>query len=95
MADTTIPSLSIPLDGPQINITIPQTQATVADQGYTYNQAGFTYNQPGWQYGGVTNATQDLSAVPELTFSDIYTAPPPGNTYHSVGPGWFMFVTIP
>jgi hypothetical protein len=29
-------------------------------------------------------------------YNDIYTlAPPKPNTNHSVGPGWFLFVTIP
>src|SRR5437016_2075604 len=73
MPDYSIPSVTIPSDGAQINITIPQTQAFLTDQGYTYNQPGQTYNQAGVMYGGVTNETQDI--IP--TFSDaVFTIYP-------------------
>lgn len=98
--DPTKPSFLIPQDI-SIDITISKTQASVTSAGNTYNQATLTYNQANTQYEGVTNSTQDVLPL-SLSFTpvtphiapfgglDIYTP----NTYHSIGPGFFMFVTI-
>ena len=82
-----------------------KSQGAVSDQGYTYNQATFTYNQAGVTYGGFYGFAQVLptisltsSVVPSIVgYADIYTSQGtvPANTNHSIGPGWFMYVTIP
>lgn len=105
--DPTIPSFIINVEQ-RIDLTIAPTNAQVADQGYTYDQAGFTYDQAGVQYGGVYQVNQDVAPI---FFNDSATLLSPSissiidigiqqgtitpNTNHSVGPGWFMYVTIP
>lgn len=86
-----------------ISLSIPQTQAALYDQGYIYNQTGFTYDQLTVAYGGISQQNEDVIPIiltarliyPTASIVDVYTPAVLPNTNHSVGPGWFMFVTIP
>ena len=99
--DSSLPRITINQEQ-AIDLSIPQTESVRTSAGNTYNQAGFSYNQTGVIYEGISNPNLDLVAmsfqattepVPhDILFNDNYIVLP--NTNHSIGPGWFMFVTI-
>lgn len=99
--DPTVPTLSLSIEN-KIDLVIPKTQALLQNQGYTYNQATFTYNQAGVSYGGIYNFNQDLLPL-SLSFNTeaphisgiIDTGAVTGYGPVSVGPGFFLYITMP
>ena len=77
-----------------------KTNVQLYDQGITYNEPGLSYNDIGYGYGGLYEYVvyhQVNKVLPQpLIYAlakDPYTSSNPNLPYHSIGPGFFMYVT--